>query len=211
MLDSNLPVFISVAESGSFSQAALRLGKSPQAVFKQITTYEEKLGVKLFDRSPTGMRLTPAGISVYKDAKFLLSFSKESIKRAKEIEKNEGNLVRVALSPLTPTKFLGQVWPIASKQYPDLRIQLVPFENEKNIVWNMLSHLGSDGQVDIVVATYDEDFLERRNCTALKLRDLQLSICMSSTHKLAQKEKISIEDLVEATRRREKWGGVSYY
>ena len=66
----------------------------------------------------------------------------------------------------------------------------------------MLSHLGSDGQVDIVVATYDEDFLERRNCTALKLRDLQLSICMSSTHKLAQKEKISIEDLVEATRRR---------
>ena len=77
MLDSNLPVFISVAESGSFSQAALRLGKSPQAVFKQITTYEEKLGVKLFDRSPTGMRLTPAGISVYKDAKFLLSFSKD--------------------------------------------------------------------------------------------------------------------------------------
>ena len=206
MLDSNLPVFISVAESGSFSQAALRLGKSPQAVFKQITTYEEKLGVKLFDRSSTGMRLTPAGISVYKDAKFLLSFSKESIKRAKEIEKNEGNLVRVALSPLTPTKFLGQVWPIASKQYPDLRIQLVPFENEKNIVWNMLSHLGSDGQVDIVVATYDEDFLERRNCTALKLRDLQLSICMSSTHKLAQKEKISIEDLVEATRRREGGG-----
>lgn len=54
--------------------------------------------------------------------------------------------------------------------------------------------------------TYDEDFLERRNCTALKLRDLQLSICMSSTHKLAQKEKISIEDLVEATRRRR--GGV---
>ena len=50
--------------------------------------------------------------------------------------------------------------------------------------------------------TYDEDFLERRNCTALKLRDLQLSICMSSTHKLSQKEKISIEDLVEATRRR---------
>jgi|GEM_PF-940125 len=80
--------------------------------------------------------------------------------------------------------------------------KLVPFENEKNIVWNMLSHLGSDGQVDIVVAAYDEDFLERRNCTALKLRDLQLSICMSSTHKLAQKEKISIEDLVEATRRR---------
>ena len=99
------------------------------------------------------MRLTPAGKSIYKDAKYLLSFSKESIKRAKKIEKNEGNLVRIALSPLTPTKFLGQVWPIASKQYPELRIQLVPFENEKVVVWNMLTHLGNEGQVDIVVAT----------------------------------------------------------
>lgn len=90
MLDSNLPVFISIAESGSFSQAALRLGKSPQAVFKQITTYEEKLGVKLFDRSPTGMRLTPAGISVYKDAKFLLSFYpflKNQLKEQKKSKK----------------------------------------------------------------------------------------------------------------------------
>ena len=64
MFDSNLPIFISVAESGSFSQAALHLGKSPQAVFKQITTFEERLGVKLFDRSPAGMRLTPAGKSI---------------------------------------------------------------------------------------------------------------------------------------------------
>ena len=87
MLDSNLPVFISVAESGSFSQAALRLGKSPQAVFKQITTYEEKLGVKLFDRSPTGMRLTPAGISVYKDAKFLYPFLKNQLKEQKKSKK----------------------------------------------------------------------------------------------------------------------------
>ena len=70
MLDSNLPVFISVAESGSFSQAALRLGKSPQAVFKQITTYEEKLGVKLFDRSPTGMRLDFFEINVEKISNF---------------------------------------------------------------------------------------------------------------------------------------------
>ena len=43
MLDSNLPVFISVAESGSFSQAALRLGKSPQAVFKRLMKKNSEL------------------------------------------------------------------------------------------------------------------------------------------------------------------------
>lgn len=201
MIDSNLLIFISVADSGGFSQAASHLGKSPQAVSQQIATFEEKLGIKLFDRSPGGMKLTPAGKSVYKDAKFLVSFSKESVKRAKEIAKNEENLVRIALSPLTPTKFLGQVWPVATKQYPDLRIQLVPFENEKVFVWNMFTHLGNDGLVDVIVATYDEDFLAKRNCSAMKLRDLRLSICMSSSHRLAQKEKISMDDLVQATRR----------
>ena len=81
----------------------------------------------------------------------------------------------------------------------------MPFENEKVVVWNMLTHLGNEGQVDIVVATYDEDFLAKRNCSALKLRDLQLSICMSSNHRLAQKEKISIDEVVQAASYR---GGV---
>ena len=89
-----------------------------------------------------------------------------------------------------------------------------PFENEKRKI-DIFKNYEANGVEKIQrkleifstliskkSTTYDEDFLERRNCTALKLRDLQLSICMSSTHKLAQKEKISIEDLVEATRRR---------
>lgn len=98
MIDSNLPIFISVADLGSFSRAGCQLKKSPQTIFRQISSFENKIGIKLFDRSPAGMKLTQAGRSFYKDARFLQSFAKEAVKRAKKIEKNSENLIRVAFS-----------------------------------------------------------------------------------------------------------------
>ena len=165
MIDSNLPIFISVADLGSFSRAGCQLKKSPQTIFRQISSFENKIGIKLFDRSPAGMKLTQAGRSFYKDARFLQSFAKEAVKRAKKIEKNSENLIRVAFSPLTPVAFLKQVWPVVMKQYPNLRVELVPFENEKVVEADIISHLGNEGLVDIMLTTYDENFLIEKKCT----------------------------------------------
>jgi len=141
------------------------------------------------------MKLTQAGRSFYKDARFLQSFAKEAVKRAKKIEKNSENLIRVAFSPLTPVAFLKQVWPVVMKQYPNLRVELVPFENEKVVEADIISHLGNEGLVDIMLTTYDENFLIEKKCTALKLTDLSLSIAMSLNHRLANKDKLTIEDI----------------
>lgn len=195
MIDANLPIFLSVADYGSLSAAGYSLHKSPQTIFRQISAFENKLGIKLFERSHAGVKLTMAGRSLYKDAKFLQSFTKEALKRAKKIEKNAENLIRVAFSPLAPVKFIGQVWPVASKRYPYLRVELVPFVNEKVIEWDILSHLGDEGIADIMLTTYDDAFLARGNCNALKLRELPLCICMSINHRLAQKESLTIEDI----------------
>ena len=89
MIDSNLPIFISVADLGSFSRAGCQLKKSPQTIFRQISSFENKIGIKLFDRSPAGMKLTQAGRSFYKDARFLQSFAKEAVKRAKKSKRTQ--------------------------------------------------------------------------------------------------------------------------
>lgn len=195
MIDSNLPIFISVADLGSLSRAGSQLKKSPQTIFRQISSFENKMGIKLFERSPSGMKLTQAGRSFYKDARFLQSFAREAVKRAKKIEKNSENLIRVAFSPLTPVAFLKQVWPVVMKQYPNLRVELVPFENEKVVEADIVSHLGDDGLVDIMLTTYDDDFLVRKKCSALKLKDLSLTVAMSLNHRLADKDKLTIEDI----------------
>ena len=57
----NLTTFVEVAELGSFSRAAEKLGYSQPTISVQIRQLEETLGVKLFDRIGHAVRLTAKG------------------------------------------------------------------------------------------------------------------------------------------------------
>ena len=61
MYNYMLETFIAVAESGSFSKAAERLFMSPTAVMKQINSLEKHLDLRLFERRPSGIKLTCSG------------------------------------------------------------------------------------------------------------------------------------------------------
>ena len=52
-----------IAQAGSLVQAAAALNMTPAALTARVKGLEEAVGLKLFDRAPTGMRLTPAGES----------------------------------------------------------------------------------------------------------------------------------------------------
>ncbi len=57
----NLEVFVAAAESGSFTQAARRLGKAPAAVTRAIAALEGRTGLRLFNRTTRAVALTEAG------------------------------------------------------------------------------------------------------------------------------------------------------
>ncbi|WP_417427251.1 LysR family transcriptional regulator [Hoeflea sp.] len=57
----DLRVFLAVAREGSLSGAARNLGVNHSTVFRRIAGFEETLGVRLFERLPTGYALTVAG------------------------------------------------------------------------------------------------------------------------------------------------------
>lgn len=56
-----LAAFLKVAETGSFSEAALRLAVSQPALSRTIRVVEDTLGARLFDRDTRNVALTPAG------------------------------------------------------------------------------------------------------------------------------------------------------
>lgn len=58
----DLRVFLAVARKGGLSAAARSLGVNHSTVFRRIAGLEEMLGVRLFERMPTGYALTPAGV-----------------------------------------------------------------------------------------------------------------------------------------------------
>lgn len=60
-----LRLFCSVAELGSFTQAAEREGITPGAASKQITALETRLQARLFERTTRSVRLTDAGTALF--------------------------------------------------------------------------------------------------------------------------------------------------
>jgi DNA-binding transcriptional LysR family regulator len=61
VLSRFLRYFLAVGRHGSIRRAADELGISPSAVDRQILNVEAELGLPLFERLPTGLRLTAAG------------------------------------------------------------------------------------------------------------------------------------------------------
>ena len=83
MYNPQLETFIRVADAGSFNKAAEQAYVTPTAVIKQMNLLEDGLGVKLFERTHRGLKLTRAGISLYQDAKYIIGYCKDSVTRAK--------------------------------------------------------------------------------------------------------------------------------
>jgi len=69
----HLRAIVTVAECGSVTRAAHLLHIVQPAVSRQITSLEVELGVKLFDRTRQGMRLTPEGTALVTRARRILT------------------------------------------------------------------------------------------------------------------------------------------
>ena len=68
-----MSVYIAVAEEQGFASAARRLGMSPPAVTRAIAALEQRLGVKLLNRTTRHVRATEAGHRYLEDARRVLA------------------------------------------------------------------------------------------------------------------------------------------
>ena len=82
MYNRQLDAFIKTADLGSFSKAAEAMYISSPSIIQQVNLLEESCGFKLFIRSNHGVRLTPAGRSLYEDAKTIIRLSQDALNKA---------------------------------------------------------------------------------------------------------------------------------
>ena len=193
MYNLQLETFIVVADLGSFNKAAEALYITPPAVTKQINLLEKDLDLKLFVRTHRGLALTEAGKSLYKDAKYIIQYCKESVERAKKAMEEKDNIIRVGISPMTPAAPLLQEWTKVQKDYPDIKLQMIPFMNSQESAREILRNLGTN--IDVVAGIFDETMLKLRQCAGMEMSRQRICCAVSATHRLADKEVLTFQDL----------------
>ena len=192
MYNPQLKAFVAVADCGSFTKAAAKLFISPTAVMKQINSLENHLGMKLIDRTNQGIKLTPAGKSIYKDALFMFDYSEKSIEKAKRYTEQYETTFCVGTSILNPCKPFMDLWYKVSSQFPGYRLHIVPFEDDNTNILAEISALGE--KFDFLTGVCDSAaWLDR--CGFLKLGEYKKCVAVNSNHRLADKKIIRPSDL----------------
>lgn len=89
---------ISIVEEGSFNAASEKLFIAQSALSRQIKNLEDEIGFCVFDRSEKKIKLTPAGLVLYKSLKNHLENFNNSIELAKRISEGEDRSIKIGHS-----------------------------------------------------------------------------------------------------------------
>jgi DNA-binding transcriptional LysR family regulator len=99
-------VLVAVADAGSFSAAARKLGRVQSAISQSIQTLEMTLGLTLFDRSGKTPTLTDAGRALVGDARALIAGAQAIRARAESMAQDVEPELTLAVDSLLPMPLL---------------------------------------------------------------------------------------------------------
>lgn len=196
MYNPLLDTFLTAADCGSFTKAAEKLFISPTAVMKQMNTLENHLNLKLTERTASGICLTPAGRVIYRDAKFIIDYSRKSVAAAKAATLDYDTTFCVGTSLLNPAKPFMDLWYKINRNFPNYKLHLVPFEDNHEGILSEIRKLGE--KFDFLIGVCDSKaWLSLCNFTPLGR--YKKMVAVSRDHRLAGKKRLDIADLYGET------------
>lgn len=151
MIDRRLHVLRTVAQTGTITAAAARLGYTPSAVSHQLRMLARELGVPLLEQEGRGVRLSPAATLLLRRGHELLSHW-ESIRGELQRTSGEGvGQLRLAGFSTAASALLPPVTLAVMAAFPRSRVQIV--EADPTVCVELL--LAESVDVAVVVGSVD--------------------------------------------------------
>ena len=194
LYNPQLDTLIAVVETGSFTKASNELFISPQAVIKQINQLEERLGFTLFERTQRGVKLTPVGDMIYREALFLVRHNRDVLNRAQDMLAYGQHDVRLGISPITSGRALLEMWVDVLRYAPDLQLKVESIENSAESARAVILNLGE--QVDVIVGLGLEPILQTGKVHFEPIGQTKPALFLAPDHPLAKAKSLRLEDLV---------------
>jgi DNA-binding transcriptional LysR family regulator len=114
---------VAVAEEGNFTRAAARAHVAQPAVSQQIALVERELGAPLFERSPRGVALTPAGAAFLPHAQAALAAATAGSDAVRTLRGELAGELAVGTIP-SPTEWLVRQLGAFARHHPAVRVTL---------------------------------------------------------------------------------------
>ncbi|MFK3681685.1 LysR family transcriptional regulator [Pseudomonas sp. NPDC088890] len=131
---SDVEVFATIAESGSLSAAARRLGVSPMTVSRRLAALEDELEVRLVHRTTRSVSLTPEGEVFLPFSKTLLAASEAAKVTLKaNVGTASGTLKVTAPTVFAQAVIMPMIAPLL-KEHPALQVDLLASDSIVDIV-----------------------------------------------------------------------------
>lgn len=186
---SQLREFLAIVEHGSLRAAARRLAVLQPALTRSIKNLENELGVALFERDVSGMRLTTSGQAFHRRASTIVQEAQRAREEIDQIQGQAQGNVSVALSIMPHVYMLPRALPAFRQRYPNTRVQLI-----EALLPAVESRL-RDGSIDFYIGAVTRD-PPGAGLTTQVLFENTRAVVARKGHPLAQAR--SLQALVDA-------------
>ncbi|WP_439379667.1 LysR family transcriptional regulator [Amycolatopsis lexingtonensis] len=176
--------FTVVAEHLNFGRAAAALHLAQPSLSRQIQRLEHELGVRLFDRTPQGSRLTEAGRAFLPQAQALLRAARQAELTARSAAPQQAIVVGY-VADLVITAAVREL----RRRHPEARV------STRHLNWQD-THALPELRVDALVARMPLPF-PADHLRVTVLRDEPRVLVVPKSHRLAGKESVTLDDLDE--------------
>lgn len=116
--------FVTVAELGTVSKAALRLRIAQPALSRQLISLEHELGLRLFDRIGRRLLLTGEGEQLLSGCRVLLNSASAVTEQAQLLRHGDTGVLKIAGSPQHIESVLSQFLHRYAKRYPKVEVKI---------------------------------------------------------------------------------------
>ena len=125
--------FLAVARSGSVRGAAERLDVNHTTVLRRVAQLEHRLGARMFEKLPSGYRMTTAGEEVLGLAEQMEASSNLLQARVLGRDQAVSGLLRVTMAPTIATHLLMPAFADFARVHPEVEIALLTSDEPVNL------------------------------------------------------------------------------
>lgn len=131
---AGIEAFTRVVETGSFTAAAQVLHSAKSSVSETVRTLEERMGVRLLDRTTRRVRPTEAGAAFYRHCRRLLDDLAQARSEAQATHKEPAGRLRIAAPDGFAERYIVPGLPAFLAAYPTIEIELIAGSEAQRLV-----------------------------------------------------------------------------